>query len=546
MPSTSAFKTALLAILLSLVLKSTRSQPSSADASAVESPVECRIRLIGQPGSNGASPFIVVVSIICTGPETPITITTNQALLSAVGRGSVRGADLIDGGPDAPFLAFRFQNGITIRDSEIDELVGGGDAPIVFDGSTVRVVDSEFDRNTMGEAAVMRASRSILTLQNCSFRSNTGVRFGALAADDGTRLTIRDSTFMGNRGGVSSDNALASGAVMASRTTSLLVEGSTFRGNFAFGEGASAFLALRTSGANFTNNDFFMNTAENGGVLLVEGGEETRIAGCAFRDNNGGTGGGAVNLDNASGTFIQGSEFFDNTGGRAALSCFRSGVDVSASVFRFNTARGFGGAVATFGKPIEGGTHSFARCIFQDNGAIVGGAIAQEMASETRMEGCVFLQNNATAVGGVLYQWNCDTTIIEDSEFLDNTARLAGGALSQATCARWSPFSQDEALVEDCEAEEEASCGEVTLTRSIFFRNFANLKGGNIFQRGCADLNLTSNRFQYTPFFAVDGRVLYQQRCESVTMDDNEFEAVDIESRDQLSGRVITRKECPL
>eukprot|EP00803_Ostreobium_quekettii_P008364 evm.model.scf_1396EXC.1 EVM.evm.TU.scf_1396EXC.1 scf_1396EXC:14078-15745(+) len=527
------------AFLLTLLAKAAVGQ-GTADAEDFETDITCSILLRGEVGSADQVPTVTDAGIECTGPGTPVTINANPVVVDLLGE-TVPGASLVAGSPQDAYLTFDSLPPITIRDSEIDDLVGTGQAPVRIESTTMQFLESEFDRNSMADAGVVHASDSTLRFRNCTFRANSGARAGAVVAAGGD-VTILNSLFLGNTG-TGEGAGPASGAVMASRMATVLIDQSVFRGNQALQPGASAFMATEDVSANISHVDFNMNSALNGSAIVMDGGR-IGIFGSVFETNGGGAGGAGVLLERGAAGSILGSEFNENIGDDGALTVRDSAVDVQACFFNLNHGRKFGGAVSIFGGA-PGSTQSFTNCIFENNSAPVGAAIAMSITPETRLEECVFLANRAGMLGGALYQWNCDGTEVVGCRFQANSARLAGGAISQTACSGESPEAMSEDRLQlECMAEDGLACTDVRIVRSDFVHNVAHLRGGEVFHKGCKNVELSGNRYQYSQFFATEGRVMFQEACETLTEEDETYEAVELDLEKPLNT-VVVRKECP-
>ena len=77
----------------------------------------------------------------------------------------------------------------------------------------------------------------------------------------------------------------------------------------------------------------------------------------------------------------------------------------------------------------QGGTLTIDRCVFQDNTAMSGGAIFQEVNASTTIYNSTFAGNNATEMGGGGITQNGPSLTIVNSTFTENTAKTYGGAI---------------------------------------------------------------------------------------------------------------------
>jgi len=532
--------TILLAVVIALSLANVCLGQTRAEDGDLETDVVCTILLRGRPGSTDQAPSVAEAKIDCTGPGTPITIDANPVLVDLLGE-TVPGANLVAGSPVESYLSFKSQPSLTIRDSEIDDLVLAGFAPISIFNTTVQFLESEFDRNSATEAGVVNSAGSTLRFRNCTFRANTGVKFGVLAVTGGESLTIVNSLFLGNKGGADGAIGLKSGAVKVSHVANVTIDATEFRGNRGFGTGASAFLAFRGVNATLTGVDFHMNLASNGSAVVMKGGR-LGVLGCVFATNGGGAGGSALQIEDNAAVSLLGCEFDENRGDTGALTLRNSSADVRASAFTHNRGDSLGGAASVL-DGLAGSPVAFTDCVFENNSSPLGGAMAASATPEVLVDRCVFENNTATGIGGGLYQWNCNTTRVVGSTFRGNEARLAGGAVAQTSCASMSPDVESQKRLKlDCKAREGLACEEVELSGNQFVLNVANLRGGSVFQRGCAELDLVSNRYEYGD---AEGGVMYQKKCVALREDNETYEAVGLGDGGELNT-VVVRKKCPM
>ncbi len=137
-----------------------------------------------------------------------------------------------------------------------------------------------------------------------------------------------------------------------------------------------------------------------------------------------GSGGGAMRLQNAS-PRISNCIFENNqaTEGGALRADASSQPLLKNCLFRNNAAAMQGGAVLA-----EGGLE-LQDCAFENNTALIGGALAGSARTDLRITGSSFLQNVAGNTGGALHL-NAGRAVVSGTVLAENSGGLGGSALS--------------------------------------------------------------------------------------------------------------------
>ncbi len=301
-----------------------------------------------------------------------------------------------------------FNNTTTVAASDT---AGGGALMFQNGPKSVVIENCLFDGNQATKSvggAILLNSGTKMTVTGCTFTNNySATKGGAINARISTEIT--DCTFTGNSSGISG------GAVESLAT--MTVTNVEFTENVTKGNGGalrhSSSGALTVTDCVFTGNkatfevqvDNFLDN-NGGGALIIQGGPNATITGCAFRENYSGHMGGAMKHN--SGT-----------------------LTMSNSEFSGNEAVIGGGALAEQ----SGNSNTVTNCAMTENTAAQGGAIY--LSGKLTVQGGTFSKNTAakdanvsnSGMGGAVY--STGTLIVQDSAiFTDNTAEFTGGAIN--------------------------------------------------------------------------------------------------------------------
>jgi len=299
---------------------------------------------------------------------------------------------------------------------------GSRSAVAVFDSDVV-ITDCIFSDNQAGVAqdgGAVRANGGMLTISESTFRDNRSFdRGGALFFTGMEKVALIDVVFDSNivdEGQIFEERG---GAVYGRNSMELRVEDGWFEGNEAkYGAG---LYVLDVSFVKVTDSTFLDNA--QGGIEIET---ETAAVNSVLKDidwinNNGGglTLYGRTSLE----VEVTDATFSGNEGARGgAVSASRGGVDTVFRDVEFlkNKASFEGGAVR-----ITDEAHvQFERCLFQENEASDGGAVAVSRAwqmSDARQSAtfkeCQFLDNRALGggdlggYGGAVFGDNADLVV---------------------------------------------------------------------------------------------------------------------------------------
>lgn len=309
---------------------------------------------------------------------------------------------------------------VTIKNSEFynntttvgaSDTAGGGALMFQSGPKSIVIENCLFEGNQATNSvggAILLNSGTKMTVTGCTFTNNySATKGGAINARISTEIT--DCTFTGNSSGISG------GAVESLAT--MTVTNVEFTENVTKGNGGalrhSSSGALTVTDCVFTGNkatfevqvDNFLDN-NGGGALIIQGGPNATITGCAFRENYSGHMGGAMKHN--SGT-----------------------LTMSDSEFSGNEAVIGGGALAEQ----SGNSNTVTNCTMTENTAAQGGAIY--LSGKLTVQGGTFSKNTAakdadvsnSGMGGAVY--STGTLVVQDSAvFTDNTAEFTGGAIN--------------------------------------------------------------------------------------------------------------------
>ena len=343
-----------------------------------------------------------------------------------------------------------------------------------------------FDENACqmrGGAIYTDSENTNLKIINSSFYHNTvDVDGGAIYCKGKT--TISGCEFRYDR---AKGNSIYEGSFGGSvySLESVTVEDSKFQNCHANNIGGAIYTKgeIKVSGSNFTNN-----TAKvDGGAIYADG--KTTISNCIFKDNEA-TGevsgvksyGGAIRSNGFA--TLKNSTFDDNFAYNLGGAIYvNDGIDIINSSFSGNKVYVDGGAVYAEGKTyIYNSKFEENKATGKTSARSFGGAVRSN--GDTTIDTCIFNDNFAYNNGGAVYS-NKETTI-KKSTFQRNEANDDGGAV----------YSEDDATVTDSMFEKNSvqgetarrafggglcSYGEVTLTNTNFYDNYANNRGGAVF-----------------------------------------------------------------
>jgi len=364
-----------------------------------------------------------------------------------------------------------------------------------------------------------------LTIENVTFKNNTGIFGAAISVQEGGHTTIKNSIFTNN-------TTTNNGGAVVSNDSYLTITGGSFNNNSSLLGGAVVDIdgrSLNISGVTFTNNKAISNQTEKGfgGAIFFEkvsGADSSprNIDDCTFDGNSAAIAGAIYAGVNISNLKITNSTFTNNNALLIASSTLTDGggaiklqkvinAEVTGNSFNNNSAsKGIGGACVfdetsnvTFSNntlsgntSLSGGALYFNKnkntttvnqntftgnsvsytSDFSSSG--LGGAIASANDNNVQISNKnTFSENTAAKQGGAIYfETNTVNSIIDDNVFNTNSSDKFGGAIYAATTSK-------------------AITGEVTLKNNKFDNNHSIERGGSIFLINAITTNINNNSF---------------------------------------------------
>lgn len=343
--------------------------------------------------------------------------------------------------------------------------VGGFNAPVTFTNCLFVDNDTAVANNSAGGGAMyvlVPVTGQGLRMLGCTFlRNRAGFSGGAIsfATSGGTNSLWRDCLFLENFS--TNHGGGMTGAIDGTFDDCRFISNGVLSYN---GAAVRIQSAGATGLPTFTNCLFFANVCTNstgvGGALSAE--QPARLVDCRFIQNRSGGNGGAVNWAGGGGRieqciFVSNSLPSGSTAYGGALRLTGTGrVAVEDSTFSSNAAGWYGGAIHVpagaalsasdcsfvgnaaidyYGGAalIESTNVVFRRCVFVGNSSSnqYGGALCYRTISThtSRVEHCVF-RDNVAKYGGAIAAYNANITVSNCTAFTNRALNTAqGGAL---------------------------------------------------------------------------------------------------------------------
>jgi predicted outer membrane repeat protein len=282
-----------------------------------------------------------------------------------------------------------------------------------------------------GYGGALYVRDGVVLIINTVFDGNTAEKLGpdvgggALSLQGVKKATIIGSTF---------ENGVASnGAGIESLNSDFDVYNTVFSGNVATGNGANSDDASKCS-VVATNGQHQVGSGGNGGAVAIDGGSDLThtFCGVTFTGNQA----GAQALAGAIGrtpdlaqqkTVIDRCLFDGNTatqGGGGALYFHNSLLQILATTFHANTAKGCGGIQA------DGTTIDFTNDTFESNQATGTGGVGGAMClfgGGGSIENVTFANGKADGFGAAIF--GNPTLTVDNTLFSNNTASNPGAPM---------------------------------------------------------------------------------------------------------------------
>ena len=263
-------------------------------------------------------------------------------------------------------------------------------------------------------------------VENCIFtRNDWGVMI-----EDPDQVTVRDCVFSSNQTGV----CLSS---LSSCPHEVSIVGCDFDANTRslLLSSCGTVLVDSCSFSNSTHGPYFFMTGTSI-ELTTQTGADVRIRYCDFTDNYSTRSAGAIEFFACSGSILVDNCVFagnsaEREGGaiwnRGYYSPLDGSILVDNCVFTGNSAEGAGGAICNGGRYL-----TVSGCSFLGNTAEAGGAVytgEEDHTGQTSIVDCVFVDNEAAEGGAVAAM--LEMTAISSCEFMGNSADMGAAVFGR-------------------------------------------------------------------------------------------------------------------
>ncbi len=412
-------------------------------------------------------------------------------------------------GQDAPVVLDINKSQVLIRNSHFL----ASDAVAEFDSSTIEIFGSTFMRNVANGS--LFASGSVVTITDSTFTENTGNQGVSLNMQDGTNLTVFNSSFVSNNAITSgpailgmkhsmihlinslfaNNNALGNGAVDVQHNSFLYVQSCNFTRNKA--QSGSAITIIIDSSAHIVDSHFKFNQAVQGGAIRLEENVQLELNGNVFFRNKVGQW-TSMFKDNGFSPALSNSSQFTHQGKHTGTS-FKEDY----TMFYLNHKRH---SKKTKEKPVNRTKDIIG--LF-DQGQPIGGAVLASTNVKVIIKNTNFTESDGVQAGGVLLLMSNVTAHVISSTFINNKA--GNGAVVSAfdrihVAINSSVFSHNEAgLTGGVLDMTNTSC---YVHDSNFTSNSAN-KDGGVFYIDGNDLIIKHSNFTQNEVFTDTGSVLF-------------------------------------
>jgi len=297
------------------------------------------------------------------------------------------------------------------------------------------------------DGGVIRASRSIILINDCLFMNNRVTGYGGVIyTTDYSNISITDSTFAQN-------HADSGGCVYAEESNKMVISDCTFHHNTASTtDDGAACIFMQGSGSllNVSGSTFHANVGGSGAAAKLFVGPHAEFENCTFSNLVAVGAGGAIFAEQSVGVVVTDCTFKDNVAvsNGGAIYSYDAKLWVHNSHFLGNKAQIDGGAIATG----EEAYASFDDSTFFNNSATFGGAIYVEYSSRIRLLNCFVEENSANmGHGGGLF---CSDSkiFINDTTVVSNYATDADSNLycSNFPAYTWCTVTGDTAWNSKC------------------------------------------------------------------------------------------------
>jgi predicted outer membrane repeat protein len=182
-------------------------------------------------------------------------LTIQKGVESAAENGTVHIANGIYSGEGNTNITIGYSMNL-IGQSQVGTIINGSNTNWMFNIQSGTVTIQNLTFVNANDGAIYNSEDATTTINDCTFKGNTGDDGGAIM-NDGT-LTVNRSTFTGN-------SAYEGGAIYQCDGTARIID-STFTGNTAYYEGGAIYMDSQTT-TTITGCTFTGNTAALGGAI---------------------------------------------------------------------------------------------------------------------------------------------------------------------------------------------------------------------------------------------------------------------------------------
>ena len=347
------------------------------------------------------------------------------------------------------------------------------------------------------------ATRSTITIKNCTFEKNAANFGGAIFVEFNSSITISNSTFRQNHAESCISGQCAGGAILISERSAVIISNTTFLNNTSDFDGGIAIIINAT--LQISHSFICTNTAgRHGGAVAAFRNSSLTFGGSLLNDSKAEHNGGALYL-HESDSSISGCDFLFNNakgdGGAIYEEC-NSTIKVNDSIFKSNNApKGNGGALYGQNNSIV----AISNSEFLNNQADddTGGAMMVENDSKMNISECN-LDGNVADYGGAIDVSTRSSASIKSCNFSGNRAKVNGAALhvyiSSAANISSCTFSWN--IANDSGAAVSAKkCCNISILDSSVYNCMASFSGGGVYLghdshshvENCAFLNNTAD-----------------------------------------------------
>lgn len=294
--------------------------------------------------------------------------------------------------------------------------------------------------------------------------------------DQGTSVND-EITIAGLVLGDHTSNAVDTPALLV-KDSLVFLRGGKLHNNSTTVDGTSAAVVVDNAHLNVVGTEFSDNSAKQGAGIYSKNGSTVTLNSALFKNNVTSDKGAAVYQTSGS-LILAGSQIENNQSADGAIYASAGEVAInSRTVFKENTATGFGAAIVTAGTA----KLNVDRAEFIKNQAnSSGGALSLEGSAAKTITASIFEENSATH-GGAIYFNSSGALALDNSIFFENKAGegKSGGAIYMPTSVNGILTARHNTFVKN----EAGNGGAIRSESADKFRLIGNLIAGNIASNG--------------------------------------------------------------